>query len=58
MKGFDELMAMVEGCKPDVAKVDKGEKAAETRVRVAMQEIKAQAGAVRAEIAEIRSARG
>jgi hypothetical protein len=57
MKSFDELMALVDGCKADVAKVDKGEKAAQTRVRVAMQEIEAQAGAVRNEILAIREAK-
>lgn len=57
MKSFNALVAQVEACKADaakVAKVAKGEKAAGTRLRAGMQEVKKLAGDVRAEVLERR----
>mgnify|MGYP001564016471 CR=1 FL=1 len=48
MKEFDELKAILDAAVEDVAKFDeKGNAAAGTRVRKAMQEVKKQAQAVR-----------
>jgi len=54
MKSFNALVAQVEACKADAAKVAKGEKAAGTRLRAGMQEVKKLAGDVRAEVLERR----
>ncbi len=54
MESYENLKAMVAACEDDVAKARGGNKAAGTRVRKAMQEIKAAAQAVRVEILEMR----
>jgi len=47
MTEFDELKKVIENCTEDIAKFEGGNKAAGTRVRKAMQDIKAQAQVVR-----------
>lgn len=54
MDSFDQLMAIVEAAQKDVEKADKGNKAAGTRVRKAMQDIKKQAQAVRQDVLSMR----
>ena len=54
MESFDQLVATVEGIRKDVEKADKGNRAAGTRVRKAMQEIKKQAQVVREDILAMR----
>lgn len=44
---FDKMKEIIENCTADVEKFDSGNKAAGTRVRKVMQEIKSQAQAVR-----------
>ncbi len=55
MQEFDNLKALVAQAEEDVAKFDAGNKAAGTRVRKAMQDIKAAAQEVRKKILEVRS---
>ena len=50
MESFDKLVDLMGGVVLDVAKVDAGGKAAGTRVRLAMQEIKKASQAVRGEV--------
>ena len=52
MEAFEKLKALVVQAEPDVAKVDEGNKAAGTRVRKFMQEIKGAAQEVRIKILE------
>ena len=47
MQEFEKLRELVEACADDVGKFNGGNKAAGTRIRKAMQEIKAQAQLVR-----------
>ncbi len=47
MKEFDKLKEIVENCSGDIAKFEGDNKAAGTRVRKAMQDIKNQAQEVR-----------
>ena len=47
MEEFDRLKSLIEGAQDDVTKADEGNKAAGTRVRKQMQEIKKAAQAVR-----------
>lgn len=47
MKEFDKLKEIVEECAADLAKVEGGNKAAGTRIRKAMQDVKKQAQEVR-----------
>lgn len=54
MESYENLKALVAACEDDVAKAQGGNKAAGTRVRKAMQDIKAAAQAVRVEILEMR----
>lgn len=54
MQEFDQLKASVEAAEADLAKAETGNKAAGTRVRKHMQEIKAAAQAVRAKVLEFR----
>lgn len=58
MREFDELKRIVEQAEDDVAKAEGGNKAAGTRVRKAMQDIKNAAQDVRKKILETRSAEG
>ena len=53
MQSFEKIKELVASAEADVSKFDeKGNKAAGTRVRKAMQEIKALAQAVRTEVSE------
>ncbi|HOA75594.1 MAG TPA: histone H1 [Phycisphaerae bacterium] len=55
MQEYDELKRLVESIAEDVAKAEGGNKAAGTRVRKAMQDIKNVAQEVRKKILEVRS---
>ena len=56
MQAYEDLKAMVAEIEADVNKAEGGNKAAGTRVRKQMQDIKKAAQAVRNSILEIRSA--
>lgn len=49
-QNFDRLQQVIEGIREDVVKADAGNKAAKTRVRKAMQEVKNYAQEVRKEM--------
>jgi len=55
MQDYELLKKLVEGIADDVAKAEGGNKAAGTRVRKAMQDIKNAAQTVRKKILEVRS---
>ena len=55
MQEYETLKMLVEASAEDVAKAEGGNKAAGTRVRKAMQDIKNAAQAVRKKILEVRS---
>ena len=55
MEAFERLKTLVAAAEEDVAKVVAGNKAAGTRVRKAMQDIKAAAQDVRLKVLEQRS---
>ena len=55
MQDYELLKRLVEGVAEDVAKAEGGNKAAGTRVRKAMQDIKNAAQTVRKKILEVRS---
>ncbi len=55
MQDYETLKRLVESCAEDVAKAEGGNKAAGTRVRKAMQDIKNAAQTVRKKILEVRS---
>lgn len=55
MQDYELLKKLVEGVAEDVAKAEGGNKAAGTRVRKAMQDIKNAAQTVRKKILEVRS---
>lgn len=55
MEEYERLKELVEAAADDVAKASGGNKAAGTRVRKSMQEIKETAQAVRKRILEVRS---
>ena len=55
MQDYERLKELVEAAAEDVAKASGGKKAAGTRVRKAMQEIKDTAQTVRKKILEVRS---
>lgn len=55
---FDALVAKVEETRADVEKAEEGNKAATSRVRKAMQEVKALAQDIRKEMLELRDAGG
>ena len=56
MEDFDRLKQVVAEAETDVVKCDAGNKAAGTRVRKQMQEIKKAAQAVRQSVLELREA--
>ena len=56
MQEYEELKQLIETAADDVAKAEGGNKAAGTRVRKAMQDIKNAAQKVRTKILEVRSA--
>ena len=55
MEAFEQLKNLIAGVADDVAKAEAGNKAAGTRVRKSMQEIKDAAQTVRKKILEVRS---
>ena len=55
MEEYTRLIELVEAAADDVAKASGGNKAAGTRVRKSMQEIKEAAQSVRKKILEVRS---
>ena len=55
MQEYDRLKEMVESVADDIAKAEGGNKAAGTRVRKIMQDIKATAQEIRKKILEVRS---
>ncbi len=55
-QNYDNLVAAVEAVREDVEKAEKGNKAATSRVRKSMQEIKALAQDIRKEMLEVRDA--
>ena len=55
MDAFERLKALVVAAEEEVARVEAGNKAAGTRLRKAMQEIKAAAQEVRVKVLEQRS---
>lgn len=55
MQAYEDLKKMVESIADDVAKAEGGNKAAGTRVRKAMQDIKNAAQECRKKILEVRS---
>ena len=56
MKAFEDMKALMASLDEDIAKAEGGNKAAGTRVRQAMQELKAMAQEVRNQILEQRKA--
>lgn len=54
MQSYENLKAMVASAEEDIRKAEGGNKAAGTRARKLMQDIKASAQAVRVEILELR----
>ncbi len=54
MEAYDQLVKLVESAADDIQKADGGNKAAGTRVRKAMQEIKKAAQEVRVGVLESR----
>ena len=57
-QNYDNLVAAVEAVREDVDKAEKGNKAATSRVRKSMQEVKAIAQEIRKEMLELRDAGG
>jgi Histone H1-like protein Hc1 len=55
---FDKLNTIIESTREDVEKAEAGNKAATSRVRKAMQDIKAVAQDIRKEMLELRDAGG
>jgi len=55
LQEYERLKQLIEACADDIAKADGGNKAAGTRVRKAMQDIKNAAQDVRKSILEVRS---
>ena len=55
LSGYEQLKQMVDAASDDVAKAAGGNKAAGTRVRKAMQDIKSAAQDVRKKVLEARS---
>jgi len=55
---FERLLAVVESTRGDVEKAESGNKAATSRVRKHMQEVKAIAQDIRKEMLEVRDAGG
>ncbi len=55
MQDYEDLKTMVAGVEDDLNKAEGGNRAAGTRVRKQMQQIKKAANAVRSKILELRS---
>jgi hypothetical protein len=58
MEAYDQLMKLVESAADDVAKAEGGNKAAGTRVRKIMQEVRESAQQIRKEVLEARKTDG
>lgn len=56
MEAYDQLKALVDQAAEDIAKAAGGNKAAGTRVRKLMQDVKSAAQAVRVKLLELRDA--
>lgn len=56
MESFDKLKKLIVDAEEDILKFDGGNKAAGTRVRKAMQDIKAAAQEIREKVLEVRDA--
>jgi len=54
MEEFEQLKAIIASAEKDVEKVDRGNKAAGTRVRKTMQDVKRQCQVVREAIMQLR----
>lgn len=54
MQSYEDLKKVIESIEEDIAKAEGGNKAAGTRVRQAMQDIKNRAQDIRKEILELR----
>ena len=57
-QNYDNLVAAVEAVREDIEKAEKGNKAATSRVRKSMQEVKAIAQELRKEMLELRDSGG
>ena len=57
-QNYEKLISTVEAIRPDVERSEKGNKAATSRVRKSMQEIKAIAQDIRKEMLELRDSGG
>ena len=57
-QNYEKLVSAVEEIRDDVDKAEKGNKAATSRVRKAMQEVKAIAQDIRKEMLELRDSAG
>ena len=57
-QNYDNLVAAVQAVRDDVDKAEKGNKAATSRVRKSMQEVKAIAQEIRKEMLELRDSGG
>ncbi|MEM1449922.1 MAG: histone H1 [Planctomycetota bacterium] len=57
-QNYDQLVETIQACREDVEKAEAGNKAATSRVRKSMQEIKALAQELRKEMLELRDAGG
>jgi predicted nucleic acid-binding Zn-ribbon protein len=58
MQEYEELKKLVEEAESDIKKAEGGNKAAGTRVRKQMQQIKQAAQTVRSKVLELRSTEG
>ena len=57
-QNYENLVAAVEAVREDVERAEKGNKAATSRVRKSMQEVKAIAQEIRKEMLELRDSGG
>ncbi len=57
-QNYENLVSAVDAIRPDVDKAEKGNKAATSRVRKAMQEVKAIAQDIRKEMLQLRDSGG
>ena len=57
-QNYDNLVSTVEALRPDMEKAEKGNKAATSRVRKAMQEVKSIAQEIRKEMLQLRDSGG
>lgn len=57
-QNYEQLVEAVNACREDIEKAETGNKAATSRVRKSMQEVKALAQELRKEMLELRDAGG